>query len=368
MRDSRIALLNILEDIDEAKGVAETERDKTKAIIENFPEGLLFFNKENRLVSINPKAQRFFSVPTRELIGREFEKLTKIKLLAPLESVLRGSTGKVVRKEITLRKDLVLEMSSIDIKRKGIKVGTLVVLRDITREKIVEKLKTEFVSIAAHQLRTPLSAIKWTLNLILDGDMGHITEEQRGFLKKTYQSNERMIYLINDLLNVTRIEEGRFLYKVEPRDIIKLAKGIMGQFRDAAKRKGLDFEVNIPKEKIPEARVDEEKLALVFQNLIENAIRYTPKGGKVVVSIKYQKEEKQILVSVKDTGIGVPREQAKRVFSRFFRAANAIRAETEGTGLGLYIAKNIVESHGGKIWFETKEKQGSTFYFTLPAP
>jgi len=227
-------------------------------------------------------------------------------------------------------------------------------------------MKTEFVSIAAHQLRTPLSAIKWTLRMILDGDLGPLPKEQREFLEKTYQSNERMIRLINDLLNVTRIEEGRFLYQPEKKDIIEIAKKIIDPLKVIAERKGLQFIFKKPSQKIPQPKVDAEKISLVFQNLIDNAISYTNPGGKVEVSIKYLKDKKEILVSTKDTGIGIPKDQHQRVFSRFFRGSNAIRAETEGTGLGLFIAKNIVEAHGGKIWFESEENKGTTFYFTLP--
>lgn len=366
LKGTREALLNILEDVEEARKAAEEERDKTLAIIENFPEGLLFFGQDNELSSINPRARDFFGLGRENILGKDLEALRKISSLQPLMEIL-GEELEVYQKELKLREGLVLEVSTIAIMSAEEKVGTLVILRDVTREKIIERLKTEFVSIAAHQLRTPLSAIKWTLRMILDGDLGEVSQEQRKFLEGTYGSNERMIKLINDLLNVTRIEEGRFLYDIQSRDIIEIAKKVINPLKEIAKRKKVKFSFKAPKKEIPKVKVDSEKISLVIQNLVDNAIHYTKSGGEVKVSFSYSKKEKQVLFSVKDSGIGIPKEQQKRVFTRFFRAANAIRAETEGTGLGLFIAKNVVEAHGGKIWFESVEDKGTTFYFTLRA-
>lgn len=225
-------------------------------------------------------------------------------------------------------------------------------------------MKTEFVSIAAHQLRTPLSAIKWTLKMFLTGDLGKITKEQADFLEKAYQSNERMIGLINDLLNVTRIEEGRYLYKPIFVDFEDLVQSVIKPFKEEIKRKKIKFEFKKPSKKPPKVKVDKEKIALVIQNLIDNAIKYTLTGGKITVRLKYTK--KQLEFSVQDTGIGISKDQQSRIFTKFFRGAKAIRMETEGSGLGLFIAKNIIEAHGGKIWFESEEGKGSTFSFSLP--
>ncbi len=362
---SRKALMNILEDVERAWTEVEKEKDKTLAIIENFPEGLLFFDQENRISSLNPRIRDFFKVTHQQLIKKNVKDLKKVSSLIPLIKILGEELKKLYRKELELKEDLVLEVSTIEVVRNEKKIGTLVTLRDITREKLIEKMKTEFVSITAHQLRTPLSAIKWTLRMILDGDLGKIPEAQKEFLGKTYQSNERMIRLINDLLNVTRIEEGRFLYNIQKQDIIKLLKEVISPLKEMAQRKGLKFEVEFPKEKVPEVNVDSEKISLAIQNIVDNAIHYT-KSGKVKVSLKFLKEKSHFLFLVQDTGIGIPKNQQERIFTRFFRAASAIRAETEGTGLGLFIAKNIIKAHGGKIWFESEEGKGSSFYFTIP--
>jgi signal transduction histidine kinase len=244
------------------------------------------------------------------------------------------------------------------------KAETLVILHDITREKIVERMKTEFVSLAAHQLRTPLSAIKWTLRMLLDGDLGKITKEQREFIDKSYISNERMISLINDLLDVTRIEEGRYLYKPVLADLGKIAQFVVKSYKEEIAKKKLKFSFKKPSGHIPKVLVDEEKIGVAIENLINNSIRYTPSGGEVSISL--QSDKKEIHLSVKDSGVGVPGDQRERIFTKFFRAPNVIRMETEGSGLGLFITKNIVEAHGGKIWFESELGKGSTFHFTLP--
>ena len=173
-----------------------------------------------------------------------------------------------------------------------------------------------------------------------------------------------MITLINDLLNVTRIEEGRYLYRPVLTDIESLVQFVINTLRDQIKKKEIKFEYKKPKKKLPKVMLDVEKMRLAIQNLLDNAIRYTRPEGRVTVSLRHVKKE--IELSVKVTGIGIPKDQQERVFIKFFRGANAIRLETEGSGLGLFIVKNIIEAHGGKIWFESEEGKGTTFYFTIP--
>ena len=366
LEDSRKALVNILEDIEEARKNAEQEKNKTEALITNFTDGLLFFGESRKLSLINPQAEDFFQVRGKDVIDKSIIELGDFSTIKPIVALVGKEIKGIFRKEVQTRENLVLEVSTIPMMRKEEKLGTLILLHDITRERMIERMKTEFVSISAHQLRTPLSAVKWTLKMILEGDLGKISKEQRTFLEKTYLSNERMINLINDLLNISRIEEGRFLYKIQKYDIVKLLERTIASLKEVALRKKLDFKFFKPEKRIPDAEVDIEKISLVFQNMIENAIHYTSPGGKVYVNIEYSPAEKKILFFVKDSGIGISKNQRARVFSKFFRGSNAIKLETEGTGLGLFIAKNIIEAHGGKIWFKSQENKGTTFYFSLP--
>ena len=375
------ALLNILEDIKEALRATEEEKNKTQAIITNFTDGLFLFDEKSNLVLVNPQAEVFFEIRARDLINKPILELSTIPALSSLAKLLGPEIKGIFRKEFQTKENLVLEVSTIPVmgeikedkssslpfaatREEEEKLGTLVILHDVTREKRIERMKTEFVSIAAHQLRTPLSAIKWTLRMLLDGDLGGITEEQKNFIEKTYDSNERMIALINDLLSVARIEEGKYLYKPILTDIELVVKFVINSFKEEIKRKKLKFEFKKTEKKLPLVLIDVEKMRLAIQNLFDNAIRYTHPDGKVTVSLKRVKKE--IEVSIKDTGVGIPKDQQERVFTKFFRAANVMRMQTDGSGLGLFITKNIIEAHGGKIWFESEENKGSTFHFSLP--
>jgi len=364
LEEGRKALMNILEDVDEERKKAETERDKTTVILRNFVDGLLLV--ENKKVSfLNIKAREFFGLVESEGVGKSMAELVAHPKLGLLVAILKKEKMAPKRAVLKLSDKLFLNVSAIPVAGVGKDMGTMIILHDITRERAIERMKTEFVSIAAHQLRTPLSAVKWILRMILDGDLGEVPEAQAEFLAKTYQSNERMIKLVNDLLNVTRIEEGRFLNSVKPKDIVKVIENTIASLREVAERKKLRFEYQKPKNAVPKIKIDSERIILAVQNLVDNAIRYTRKGS-IKVAVEYQKQKNIVLFSVTDTGIGVPKNQQDRVFDRFFRASAAVKTETEGTGLGLFIAKNIVEAHGGKIWFKTAENKGSTFYISLP--
>jgi PAS domain S-box-containing protein len=363
LEKTRMALMNILEDVEEERKRAEEEKNKTIAVITNFTDGLLVFDKEGKVSLINPQAENFFKVKREELIGKSILELSTFPYFGPIVKKLGREIKGVFRKEVPIREDLILELTTVPIIGEGEKIGSLVILHDVTREKEIERMKTEFVSISAHQLRTPLSAIKWTLKMFLDGDLGKITKEQGEFLEKIYQSNERMINLINDLLNVTRIEEGRYLYNPVLADIVQICQSVIDSYKEEMEKKNLKFIFEKPKE-LPKVRVDVEKISLAIQNLLENAIRYNREGGEIEITL--EEKEGKIKFSIKDTGIGIPKNQQHRVFIKFFRAPNALRMETEGSGLGLFITKNIIEAHGGKIWFESEEGKGTTFYFTLP--
>jgi len=364
LEDSRKALFNILEDIEEARGVAEDEKNKTLAIITNFTDGLLFFDTNNRLSLVNSQAKKFLKVNKEKILKKPILELEKFGNFKSLIKILTEEDKDIFRIEFSPRKGLALELSRVSISGEEEKIGELVILHDISRDKLIERMKTEFVSLAAHQLRTPLSAIKWTLKMLLDGDLGKVTKEQKEFIEKTYNSNERMIDLINSLLNVTRIEEGRYLYKPTLTSLENIVQFVINSCENQLERKNIKLNYKKPDKKLPQVKVDIEKIRLAIQNLFDNAIRYTPKGGQVTVSLKHDKKE--IEFSIADTGVGVPEDQQSRVFSKFFRGANVIRLDTEGSGLGLFITKNIIEAHGGRIWFDSKEGKGTTFYIAFP--
>lgn len=236
---------------------------------------------------------------------------------------------------------------------------------DTMRQKLreVDRMKTEFVSIASHQLRTPLSAIKWFLEMLLDGDAGKINKEQRDFLQQAFDSNTRMISLVNGLLNVSRLEAGRIAIEPVPTDLVKLCQVIINESKPLISAHHLKFKFTKPA-KIDKINIDPKLISQVVANLLSNGIKYTPGKGKVELKISIEKPN--IKISVVDSGMGIPRNQQSKLFQKFFRADNAVSKETEGTGLGLYVAKSVVEASGGKIGFNSEENKGSTFWFTLP--
>ncbi len=363
LENSQKALMNILEDIEEERKKADEEREKTLAIINNFTDGLIVFGKGKKVLLINPRAEGFIGVKENEIIGRPLFRLKKIPIFLLITKILDRKEKKSSPEEFKENENLILEVSVIPIKRGRQKISDLVVLHDVTREKLIEKLKTEFVSLSAHQLRTPLSAIKWTLKMVLDGDLGKINKEEKEFLADAYKSNERMINLVNSLLNVSRIEEGRYIFNLSPLDIGELTKRIVNSYKNEAKEK--DISIKIKKKMVlPKIMADKEKMQIVIDNLLKNALKYTPAKGKIIISLETDKKE--IKFSIEDNGVGIPADQQKRIFTKFFRASNVKRMDTVGSGLGLYIIKNIIEAHHGKIWFTSQEGKGTTFFFTLP--
>jgi PAS domain S-box-containing protein len=367
LQESRRALLNILEDTELAKVEAETEKNKAEIIFDNFFDGLIILNSEYQIELINPAAERFLGIKEEDYLGKDPSVIAEQKELKEFVRIISKKTKEIYRKETGRAEgSVVIEITTKFITVREKRIVTLVILHDISREKVIERLKSQFVSVAAHQLRTPLSIIKWSLCMLLDGEVGLLTNEQIEMLNKAQQTNERMIHLINDLLNVARIEEGRFMYHPKTVDLIELLEKVAEPVKALAKNKGVKFEFKKPTDKSSKViKADIEKLSLAVKNLLENAVFYTNAGGKVILSAKRRKDD--VLVSIKDSGIGVPKDQHNRVFSKFFRGDNAVRMETEGTGLGLFITKNIIEAHEGEISFESEEGKGTTFKFSLPA-
>lgn len=222
-----------------------------------------------------------------------------------------------------------------------------------------ERAKSEFVSMASHQLRTPLANVNWYTEMLLAGDAGKINKEQRQYLEEVYNSNQRMVELVNALLNV---DLGSFSIDPEPLDIIEVAESALGEMLPQTENKKIKVEKNFEKN-LPAVNADPRLIRIVLQNLLSNSIKYSPESGKVTLAVK--KIDSDILISVSDRGFGIPEAQKEKIFTRLFRADNIIQ-KSEGTGLGLYIAKAVMEQTGGKIWFESKENFGTDFHFTIP--
>ncbi len=376
---SKTSLTQALDDLNKNKKIIEEEKNKTASIIANFSDPILVLNKENRLSLFNEPAKKILGLTDADL-NKEISNKDEFSLDNFREVIRKRFDFKKLRKpereEIDLLEELNLtatqEEDEKTFKVITVKItdskkeyrGTMKMFYDVTREKNIDKMKSDFISIAAHQLRTPLSAIKWSAGMLLKGDIGEITPEQANLLQKSYDSNERMINLVNDLLNVSRIEEGRFGYHFENIELSEIVKIILETARPMTEKSGIEIVVD---EKIAKLKIcaDKEKLLLALQNLVDNAVKYTPNGGKVEIKVKDQKEDFLIL-SIKDNGVGIPKKDLPKLFSKFFRASNVILMQTDGTGLGLFIVRSIIEKHGGKIEAQSEENKGTEFILTLP--
>lgn len=227
----------------------------------------------------------------------------------------------------------------------------------------LDRQKDEFISMAAHELRAPLSAIKGYLSMIVEGDTGVIPEKTRGFLADANSINERLIRLVNNMLNVSRIEEGRMGYQWENESLSRVARAVFAQFRAEAERKGLKFSLEIGPDIRDKIYVDPDRIYEVIGNLISNAVKYTDKGS-VLVKLS-QPSKSKVRFEVIDTGPGITSREQDKLFKKFYRAESSI-GKTIGTGLGLYISKLLVEKFGGKIGLESGMDKGSKFWFELP--
>jgi len=240
------------------------------------------------------------------------------------------------------------------------------VAHDITKEVEIDRAKTEFVSLASHQLKTPLTAISWLTEALLSGDKGALNEEQRKYVENIHTTDRSMMEMVNDLLNVSRIELGTLQLRPEDIDVVAFAQSVIDEQKQTADGKYVtvkyEFEPNLP-----HMRVDRNLIRMVFQNLLSNAIKYTPAGGNVGVSIVRGSGMKDtVFVTVSDTGIGIPKDEQDKVFEKLHRAKNAQASVPDGTGLGLYVVKTIVERVKGTITFDSIEGKGTTFHITLP--
>ena len=230
--------------------------------------------------------------------------------------------------------------------------------------RLLDLAKDEFVSIASHQLRTPLTALKGYSGMLLDGDVGPINDKQRECLTEITNATDRMINLITALLNVSRVDLDVFVVEPEPVNLAELAESVLKESEARVNNEKLVVSTNFEKD-LPSINADLNIMRMILQNLFSNAMKYTPAEGKITLSIK--KDGQNILISVADTGCGIPEDAKSKIFTKMFRADNARVKDPGGTGLGLYIIKETIEKTGGKIWFESLgEDKGSTFYVTIP--
>jgi signal transduction histidine kinase len=239
------------------------------------------------------------------------------------------------------------------------------VFQDDTKKREFDQLKDNFISVAAHQLRTPLGSMRWSMELLLDEDNVHLPSEVRSEIEQLYENNQRMVTLVNDLLNTTRIDAAITREQSELVDIMAILQKIASDSLHEANIRLVTVHFSKVKKELLQVFVAPKNIHEAFQNIISNAIKYSNAGGVVTISVQ-EEGKKYMRISITDTGIGIPKDQQSKIFSKFSRASNAVLKETDGSGLGLNVAKFFIEQSGGKIWFESEEGKGTTFFVDLP--
>lgn len=354
------------------------EKNKINTIINNFSYPVIFIGENNTIDMFNTATEEVLGFKKKDYGSkvssknnfdiRNFQKMIRLKdyyIKDPeeVEGYVKGGNELVIKKKEGER---VFKVSTRKVTgENGEYLGMLKVFSDVSREETINKLKSEFISVAAHQLRTPLSAIKWVIKMVMDEDAGKLKDQQKEFMDKGYKSTQRVIALVDNLLYVSRIEEGRFGYSFRTFNSAKLIEDTASELWDAAQERELNFEVKKPKE-MPNIYGDPEKIKLGLYYLLDNAIKYTPWKGTVELEAKVINDKNDLFIKVKDNGVGIPKEGQDKLFSKFYRGPNVLRMQTEGNGLGMFIVKSIVDKHGGTIDLESEEGRGTEVKITIP--
>ncbi len=355
-----------------------TEREELRSVVLNLEDATVIYDRNFKILFFNPSAEKLFDLELKDVIGTTVtpqdmeiearQRLAQVIYPSLAPSIATRSKAGVYPQIVDIsfeNPDMELRVMTSPIGDKGGGIlGFMKVIEDRTREQFLLRSKSEFVTVASHQLRGPVTNINWALEtLSKDQSVG---EGSKDLVDNALKAGQQLLKIIEDLINIAKIEEGRFGYNFEPTDLGQFINNILSQVMPQARRASIKVFFDKPKEPLPQVMINREKMTMVFYNFLDNAIRYNVQNGEVVVKIEPVAGEPFVQVSVKDTGIGIPSNEINKIFGKFFRADNALKFQTEGSGLGLYINKNIVLAHGGKIWAESEINRGTTFLFTLP--
>lgn len=362
------------QELEERTRQVQYEKNRLQVTLASIGDGAFSVDRSGKIVFFNKIAQEISGFTAQEAIGKWYRDILRFVLEKDgsknfkfiEDSLERGLVSHLSNHTFLLTKDdrkIPVEDSAAPLKdENGIVIGAIVIFRDVTEARDLERTKANFISIASHQLRTPLTVLRWTSEMFLNGDLGTLTEEQKSFLGDMHKSSLKLLDLINVFLASSRIEEGRVDIKPVSTDIVAITKEVVSSVAPLIKMKKLD--VMIMEGPLPKINLELEMFRQVVLNLVSNALNYTPGGGKIIV--RFELKPPVVVWTIKDTGIGIPKQNQPKIFEKFFRADNAMKEVTDGSGLGLNLAKSIVESWGGKIWFESEEGKGTTFSFTVP--
>lgn len=354
------------------------KRSEEEAILQNIGDGLVALDKRGRVVLMNSRAEEIVGQKYADIAGNDFAERVPLRMKSgPVARESRPTTRALRENErvVLLPSDdfsivrpngtTVPVAQTITPIRMGKEViGAVVILRDVTQERAIEKTKNEFIWVASHQLRTPLTAVNWYTEMLINNRTDGSPEKLAKYTDVIQRESRRMTELVNALLNVSRLELGTIRNAPERLNVAEALRGVVDGLRWQAQAKNLAVEESY----VPTVSmlVDPRLLNMVFENLMSNAVKYTPAGGRIRIAASLSKENDALEVTVADTGYGIPAAQHDKIFTKLFRADNVQEKVPEGTGLGLYIVKNVVQFLEGRVWFESTEGEGSVFHVVLP--
>jgi PAS domain S-box-containing protein len=360
-------------DLEAAKTRIEQEKAKDAAILASIGEAVIGTDSAGRITVMNEEAETVFGRKAAELVGKRIHEAIRLEdengdeippAARPVAAVLAGSR-KVSATAYCVLKDksrLPCVITASPVMLGGRMIGTIMIARDVTKEREADKMKSEFISTVSHELRTPLTVIKEGVSIVLEGIAGPVEDEQRRFLSITLENIDRLKRIIDDVLDMSKIEAGKFKLRKEPVNLVELVQKVANTFYPQAAKAGLELKTRFERTNIW-VRADRDKVFQVFANLVGNALKFTRRGR---IEIAIAEREREVECAVTDTGRGIAQKDIRKVFEKFQQCGRVIGPGVQGTGLGLAIAKGFVELHEGRIWVRSKINKGSRFVFTLP--
>jgi signal transduction histidine kinase len=363
-------LLESRQSIEENVKELSAEHGKLASLVESVRLGVVMVDLSLNVILANSAAKKVFGKPSsKNITFRDLSSklVSSVDISQALSYYVHTGTPLNIQEVMIDDRYFRLFMSPVrDIVEK-VFIGAVVVMEDITEQKKLDKMRTEIVSITSHQLRTPSTIIKGNLEMVLGGDVGEVSKGQKELLQDTYLGNERMIRLINDLMDVAKIDEGKFKVALEPAQLEDAVAEVIKNLTPLADEKKVSLVYNHSSVPFPPVKINRQRVLQVIQNIIDNAIKYSSIDDKGKVVVEIQEISKFLELIVRDNGIGIPENEQDKMFERFSRGSNSTKLDPGGgSGLGLYIAKAVVEQGGGRIWFESKEGEGTTFHATFP--
>jgi len=358
----------------------DLERNQINAMIRSINDPAISYANDFEIILVNPAMEKFINLSKKELVGKRirpelsndsrFGFLTKI-IFPSLAPVILERLSEEYPQKIKVKfhqpKELTLEIITTKVvDERGKTYGFLKIVHDLTKEEVLKQGQKDFITVAAHQLRTPLSGLSWVLEIFSKEEIGPLNEQQEKLIEDGKNAIKESLKTVEDLLNAAQIEEGKFGFQFGLTDLSQLIEEALIKFEPTAQKNNIKLIFYRPDFFLAPFVMDPLRIKLVIEILIDNAIKYNVKNGEAAVTIERIPKQPFIRISVKDTGVGISPNDMQKLFTKFFRAEIALKERTSGIGLGLYLAKNIVERHGGKIWAESVVGRGSLFSFTLP--